>query len=101
MSFTSARVLSVERGWWVELGAKSPDVPSNTQGGSGVNELKLSFDLLIDMRLTTEQLVILFAFFLVVPKSEKRISMLSNCSDKSLAHQDFMAPSSPLLIYLR
>ena len=78
-------------------------MPSNkgTRGVSYWDELKLSFGSFIDMKLTTEQLIILFTFFVIVPKSGKRISMLSICRDKSLAHQDLCRPAPYIIIYGR
>ena len=38
---------------------------------------------------TSWNFLILFTFFPLVPKSGKRISMLSNCSDKGVARRNF------------
>ena len=77
-----------------ELGAKSPDVPSN-RGFSYWDESKLSFDSFIPLydKGTSWDFLILFTFFSFVPKSGKRISMLSICRDKGLAHQDLWRPA--------
>ena len=63
----------------MELGAKSPDVLSD-KGGSYWDDLKLSFGSFIDMKFTMKQLN--FSTFFFVPKSGKRISILSSCRDK-------------------
>ena len=61
-----------------ELGAKSPDVPSNR-----------SFDSSISLydKGTSWDFLILFTFFSFVPKSGKRISMLSIRRDKGFARR--------------
>ena len=65
------------------------------KGGSYWDGLKLSFASfisLMDMKFTMKQLSF-FTFFSPVPKSGKRISMLSSCRDKGLAHQDLWRPA--------
>ena len=54
------------------------------------DESKLSFDSFISLydKGTSWDFVILFTFFSLVLKSGKRISMLSICRNKGLAHQD-------------
>ena len=89
-----------------ELGAKSLDVPSN-RGAWGLlgywDESKLSFDSFVPLydKGTSWGFLILFTFFFMVPKSGKRISMLSVCRDKSLAHQDLWRPAPYIHVVLR
>ena len=83
-----------------ELGAKSPDVPSN--GGlrgyllTCEDELNLSFDSSFPLydKGTSWDFLILFTFFPFIPKSGKRISKPNIfCRDKGLAHQGLRRPA--------
>ena len=69
-----------------ELDAKSPDVASDRGTWRYWDESKLSFDSFIS-------LLILITFFSFIPKSGKRISILSMCRDQGLAHQDLWRPA--------
>ena len=61
-----------------------------------LDELKLSFDSLISLheKGTSWDFPILIAFFYFVPKSGKRMSMLSICRDKGLADRHLWRPAS-------
>ena len=65
------------------------------QAIEGLGGLLIAIGTLIPLydKGTSWDFLILFTFFSFVPKSGKRISMLSICRDKDLAHQDLWRPA--------
>ena len=75
-----------------ELGAKSPDVPSN-KGSIYWDQLKLPFGSFVDVEFTMKQLIF-STFFSFVPKSEKADIDAQFLRGQELSTSGFMAPSS-------